>query len=142
MLARAYLWLGMLEATVAMAVFCFVLNQGGWEYGEAMGKAAPLYLRATTACLAAIVVAQVVNVFACRHHEESVLRFGLTTNRLLLLGVAAEGLLILLIVYTPLGNAAFGTAPLSWQPWALMIVLGLTFGMLEELRKAFMRRRA
>jgi len=142
MLARAYLWLGMLEATVAMAVFYFVLKRGGWEYGEALGKAAPLYLQATTACLAAIVVAQIVNVFACRHHEESVLRFGLTTNPLLLLGVAAEGLLILLIVYTPLGNAAFGTAPLSWQPWALMIVLGLTFGMLEELRKAFMRLRA
>ncbi len=67
MLARAYLWLGMLEAIVAMTAFFFVLRQGGWEYGEALGTIDPLYLQATTACLAAIVVAQVVNVFACRH---------------------------------------------------------------------------
>jgi sodium/potassium-transporting ATPase subunit alpha len=142
MLARAYLWLGMLEATVAMVAFFFVLKQGGWNYGELLGAADPLYLQATTACLAAIVVAQVINVFACRHPRESVLRFSLRTNPLLLLGVAAEVVLILLIVYTPLGNAAFRTAPLGWQQWVLMIALGLGFGLLEEIRKAVQRARA
>jgi len=142
LLARAYLWLGPLEAAVAMAVFFFVLRQGGWEYGEALTKGDPLYLRSTTACLAGIVVAQVVNVFACRHPDVSAFRFGLTTNPLLLLGIAVEIVLILLVVYTPLGNAAFGTAPLSLQPWVLMILLGLAFGMLEEVRKGFVRIRS
>ena len=67
LLARAYLWLGLLEAGVAMAAFFFVLHLGSWQYGGELGKLAPLYLQATTACLAAIVVAQMVNLFACRH---------------------------------------------------------------------------
>jgi magnesium-transporting ATPase (P-type) len=96
-------------------------------------------MRATTACLAAIVVAQVVNVFACRHPEESALRFGFASNPLLLGGLAVEITLIALIVYTPFGNAAFGTAPLPAQAWVLMIGLGLAFGLLEELRKWFRR---
>ena len=95
-----------------MTAFFFVLRQGGWKYGEVLGAIDPLYLQATTACLAAIVVAQVVNVFACRHPEESVLRLGLGTNPLLLIGVAVEIVLLLLIVYTPLGTRRSGTAPL------------------------------
>jgi sodium/potassium-transporting ATPase subunit alpha len=139
-LARAYLWLGMLQALVAMTAFFFVLQNGGWHYGEALGRADPLYLQATTACLAAIVMAQVVNVFVCRHPQEPALSFRLADNPLLLVGVAVEIVLILAIVYTPFGNAAFGTQPLPAQPWLLMIALALGFGLLEEARKLFLRR--
>jgi magnesium-transporting ATPase (P-type) len=106
-----------------------------------LGPGDPLYLEATTACLAAIVVAQVVNVFACRHPRVSALRFSPLSNPLLLAGVAAEVALLLLIVYTPAGNAMFGTAPLGLPSWGLMIALGLLFGLLEELRKGLVRRR-
>ncbi|MBL0142036.1 MAG: cation-transporting P-type ATPase [Betaproteobacteria bacterium] len=133
--ARAYLWLGMLQAAIAMTVFFFVLQQGGWDYGQMLGRADPLYLQATTACLAAIVAAQVVNVFLCRHPRESALRFRLADNPLLLLGLAVEIAMILAIVYTPVGNAAFGTRALPAEPWLLMIALALGMGVLEELRK-------
>jgi len=63
-----------------MAVFFFVLDAAGWRYGELPGKTDPLYLQATTACLAAIVVMQVVNVFLCRHPRKSSLSFGLFSN--------------------------------------------------------------
>jgi len=139
-LARAYLWLGMLEATVALAAFFFVLNRGGWHYGEALGKVDPLYLAATTACLAAIVMAQLVNVFVCRHPRESALNFRLTENPLLLLALAVEIALILAIVYTTLGNLLFGTRPLNLDAWLFMIPLALGFGVLEELRKRLVRR--
>jgi sodium/potassium-transporting ATPase subunit alpha len=135
LLARAYLWLGLLQAAASMAVFFFVLQQSGWHFGEMPGKTDPLYLQATTACLAAIVMAQMVNVFLCRHPQESALRFRLTDNPLLLAGLAFEAILILAIVYTPLGNAAFGTRPLPGEPWLLMIALALGIGLLEELRK-------
>jgi sodium/potassium-transporting ATPase subunit alpha len=92
-------------------------------------------MQATTACLAAIVMAQVVNVFLCRHPEEPALRFRLRDNPLLLAGLAAEIALIVAIVYTPVGNAAFGTRPLAAEPWLLMIALALGIGLLEELRK-------
>ena len=140
LLVRAYLWLGVLEAAMAMTAYFFVLRQGGWQYGETLGAADPLYLQATTACLAAIVVAQVVNVFNCRHHRVSAWRFRLGSNPLLLAGIAAEIVLIMAIVYTPLGNAAFGTAPLPAAVWTVAIALGMAFWLLEELRKWLQRR--
>ena len=141
LLARAYLWLGMLQAAVAMTAFFFILQRGGWHYGETLARADPLYLQATTACLAAIVMAQVVNVFVCRHPHESALRFRVADNPLLLIGVAVEVALILAIAYTPLGNAAFGTRPLPVEAWLLMIPLALGIGVLEELRKVLGRGR-
>jgi sodium/potassium-transporting ATPase subunit alpha len=142
LLARAYLWLGVLQAAAAMTVFFFVLQQGGWHYGEMPGKGDPLYVQATTACLAAIVMAQMVNVFLCRHPQESALHFRLADNPLLLAGLAFEALLILAIVYTPFGNAAFGTLPLPMEPWLLMIGLALGIGLLEEVRKRIAHRQA
>jgi calcium-translocating P-type ATPase len=142
LLARAYLWLGLLQAAAAMTAFVFVLRAGGWKYGEVLGALDPLYLQATTACLAAIVAAQVVNVFACRHSEESAFRLGLLSNPLLLAGVGVEIVLLLLFVYTPIGNAFLGTAPLQMPPWLLIVVLAIAFGLLEELRKWFVRRGA
>lgn len=87
-----------------MLDFFFVLHLGGWNYGDVLGKADPLYLQSTTACLAAIVMAQMVNVFLCRHPRESALHFSPWHNPLLLLGLGVELALIMLIVYTPLAT--------------------------------------
>ena len=139
LLARAYLWLGLLQAAMAMAAYFFVLHSGGWRYGEALAGTDPLYLQATTACLAAIVVAQVVNVFGCRHPRLPSWSLSLRSNPLLALGVLVEIVLILLIVYTPAGHAAFGTAPLPAAAWGLMLALAAGFWALEELRKWVVR---
>ncbi len=141
LISRAYLFLGALEAAAAMALFFFVLDGGGWHYGELPGKTDPLYLQATSACLVAIVAAQVANVFLCRHPLKSSLSFGLLSNRLILLGIAVELGLILLIVYTRAGNWLFGTAPLGPEVWLLAASFAAVIWMLEEGRKAWLRRR-
>jgi calcium-translocating P-type ATPase len=141
LVARAYLWLGLLEAAAAMAAFFFVLHGGGWTYGEALAPSDPLYLEATTACLAAIVVTQMVNVFLCRDDRRSAFAFGLASNPLILWGLAVEAALILAIVYTPLGQALFGTAPLPAAAWAFMVPFALAMLVLEEGRKALARVR-
>jgi len=140
LVARAYLWLGAMEAAAAMAAFFFVLHAGGWQYGEALGPREPLYLQATAACLAAIVVMQIVNVFMCRDAARSA--FGLAANPLILWGVAFEVAIILAIVYTPWGNAIFGTAPIPDAAWLLMLPFAAAMLALEEARKAFVRARA
>jgi calcium-translocating P-type ATPase len=140
LVARAYLFLGVLEAVAALAAFFFVLGEGGWSYGESLGRTEPLYLQATTACLMAIVVTQVVNVFLCRHPRRSAFAFGLTSNPLILLGVAAELGLLLAIVYTPAGNALVGTAPLAASAWLFVLPFALGMLALEEGRKAVVRR--
>jgi sodium/potassium-transporting ATPase subunit alpha len=140
LLARAYLFLGMMEAVAAMAAFFFVLHQAGWSYGEALAADNPVYLQATTACLTGIIMMQVVNIFLCRRERGSAFTRGILLNRLILVGVAAEIALILLIDYTPWGNRLFGTAPISISVWLYVVPFALAMLLLEELRKALVRR--
>jgi sodium/potassium-transporting ATPase subunit alpha len=118
-----------------------VLDQAGWRYGESLERQDPLYLQATAACLAAIVLAQMVNLLLCRHPRQSGLRLGLSDNPLLGWGIALEGALILLIVYTPWGNALFGTAPLPGEVWLYVLPFVVGMGAAEEARKWLVRRR-
>jgi magnesium-transporting ATPase (P-type) len=140
LIARAYLFLGVLEAGAAMAVFFFVLDAAGWQYGESLARNAPLYLEATTACLAAIVITQVMNVFLCRHPQRSVFSLGLLSNPLILLGITTEIGLLLFIAYTPAGNWLFGTAPVGAEVWLIAAGLAGLMGGAEEVRKAWARR--
>ncbi len=141
LVARAYLFLGALEAAAALAAFFLVLGTAGWHYGQVLGRLDPLYLEATTACLVAIVVAQVANLFLCRHPTHSILAPGLRGNGLLPLALAVELAVTLAIVYTPPGNWLFGTAPVGIEVWLAAGPLALVMVTLEEARKAWMRRR-
>jgi magnesium-transporting ATPase (P-type) len=142
LLLRAYGFLGPIQAAGALAAWYFLLDRGGWRWGDALAADDPLYLAATTACLAAIVAMQVANVFLCRSDRLSLLRRGVLGNRLLLAGVAFEILLLLAIVYTPPGQSVFGTAPLPSEVWWLLPGLAGALLVLEELRKAIARRMA
>jgi magnesium-transporting ATPase (P-type) len=139
LLARAYLWLGMLEAAAALAAYFLVLDAGGWRYGEALPPDDPLYLQATTACLAAIVVTQVANVFLCRDPVRPALSFGLASNPLILWGIAFELALLAAIVYTPWGQALFGTAALPAAVWLHVLPFAAAMFALEEGRKLLRR---
>jgi calcium-translocating P-type ATPase len=139
--ARAYGFLGVLEAAAAMAVFFFVLDGGGWQYGEPLARSAPLYLEATTACLATIVVMQGMNVLLCRHPQRSLFSAGLLGNPLIWLGIAAELALLGFIVYGATGNLIFGTAPLGAEVWLAAVGLAVLMGAAEEARKVWVRQR-
>jgi sodium/potassium-transporting ATPase subunit alpha len=138
---RAYLFLGLIEAAIAMAAFFFVLNSGGWKYGQSLSIQDPLYLQATTACLSAIIVMQVVNVFLCRSSTRSVFSTGLFGNSLIVCGVITEIALLLLINYTPWGNTLLGTSAIGMNVWLFIIPYGAAMLTLEELRKWIVRRR-
>ncbi len=137
---RAYGFLGMIEAVAAMAAFFFILRAAGWQYGESLATSDPLYRQATTACLSAIIVMQIVNVFLCRSATRSAFAVGFLGNPMILWGVVLEIALILLIVYTPWGQVIFGTAPIAGQAWLFMVPFAAGLFMLEELRKWLVRR--
>lgn len=138
--SRAYLFLGPIEAAIAMAAFFFVLLGGGWSYGQSLAANDPLYLRATTACLSAIIVMQIVSVFLCRSSVRSVFSTGLFGNRLILWGVMVEIVLALVINYTSVGNWLLDTAPVPGELWLLLIASGAGMLALEELRKWIARK--
>jgi sodium/potassium-transporting ATPase subunit alpha len=142
LLTRAYLFLGLLEAVAAMTTFFFVLTRGGWSYGQLLAPDDPLSLQATTATLSAIIVAQIANVFLCRSETRSAFRVGLLTNPLILGGILGEVLLILAIVYLPVGHRVFGTAPIPSAAWFVAAACAVAMFGLEELRKLALRRRA
>jgi len=137
---RGYLFLGAIEAIAAMAAFFFLLHGSGWRYGESLAATDPLYPRATAACLSAIIVMQIVNVYLCRSSVRSVFATGLFDNPLIVAGVALEIALILLIDYTPLGNVVLGTAPVPVKLWLFVIPFAAGMLVLEELRKWLVRR--
>ncbi len=142
MLMRAYLFLGPIEAAAAMAAFFFVLQGGGWHFGLVLAKHDSLYLQATSACLSAIVAMQVVNLFLCRHPTLSAFSRAHRRNKLIAYGIIFELALLLLIDYTPLGNALFGTAPPALQVWLFILPFGAGMLLMEELRKTVVRRRS
>jgi sodium/potassium-transporting ATPase subunit alpha len=140
-LLRTYLFLGLIEAGIAMGGFFIYLSSQGWTWGEHLDWASPLYREATTVTFAGIVFAQVANVFACRSDHLSIARLGWFTNPLILWGILTELTILTLITYTPLGNEIFRTSPLPL--WILgLLALGASLLLLaEEWRKVFMNRR-
>jgi len=140
LVARAYLFLGPLEAVACMFGFFWVLGAGGWTWGTLLPATDLLYMQATTACLTAIIVAQIANVFACRSPRESLFTTGFFTNKLIFGAIAVELALQLVIVYHPLGNEIFSTAPISLQTWLVLIPFAILLLAAEEGRKLVMRR--
>ncbi len=143
LVVRAYLWLGVWEAAAAMLAFFCVLTAAGWTYGQriARGDALwPVYVQATTACLAAIVVVQIANLFLCRSDRQPAWRLPLWSNPLLLVGIGVELATILVIVYTPPGNALFGCSPLPLWAWLLAIPVAVAMFCAEEGRKWLIAR--
>jgi magnesium-transporting ATPase (P-type) len=139
LLVRAYLGLGMMEAIAAMTAFVFVLIGAGWEWGTELASTDQAYRQATTACLTAIVLMQIVNVQLCRSRTTSVSSVALFSNRLINAGIVTELAVILLIDYTAAGNALFGTAPIPVSAWLIVLPFGLAMAGLEELRIGVLR---
>jgi calcium-translocating P-type ATPase len=137
---RGYLFLGIIEAAAAMAAFFFVLLAGGWRYGEALASDDPLYLRATTACLSAIIVMQIVSVYLCRSSVRSVFSMRLLDNRLIVAGIGLELASLLLVNYVPLANSLIGTAAVPPMLWLFLVPFAAAMLGLEELRKWIVRQ--
>jgi magnesium-transporting ATPase (P-type) len=153
LLARAYGFLGLIEAALGMSAFFAVWWSYGYSFAELQGvsgailahSAEPttraIYQQATTATLAAIVACQDGNVFACRSERTSILKLGFLSNRLIWLGIATEWILILCIIFLkPLENI-FGTAPLEIWQWLLLLICPPILLAADELRKRFFQPR-
>jgi len=141
LISRAYLFLGPIEAIACMFGFFWILYGGGWTWGTMLPTNNILYIQATTACLTAIIITQIGNVFACRSSREPALSIGFFSNKLIFVGIIVELLLQLFIVYHPWGNKIFSTAPISLSVWLLLIPFMFLVFFAEELRKFLARSR-
>lgn len=139
-LLRTYLFLGIIEAIIAMGGFFLYLSSQGWTWGTPLDWSAPLYREATTVTFVGIVLAQVANVFACRSDRLSITRLGWFTNPLIMWGIFTELILLTLITYTPIGNDIFGTSPLPLWIYGQLALGALVLLLAEEGRKMIVNR--
>jgi sodium/potassium-transporting ATPase subunit alpha len=139
-LLRSYLYLGAWEACAGMTAYFYVLYSGGWHWNLPLALTVPLYLQATTACLAGIIATQIANVFVCRSAHTSIFTLGIFSNKLVLAGIGTEVVLGGLIIYTPLGNSLFASAPIGITVWLLLVPFAVLLIVADETRKYFLRR--
>jgi magnesium-transporting ATPase (P-type) len=139
LLTRAYGFLGIIEAIISMAGYFFIYYSFGWRPGMDLISSGPVYLKATTICLAGIVAAQIGNVFACRTRRESVFKIGFLNNRLVLVGIAVELVIIGMIVYFPPFQKVFNTSSLDLSDWVFLLAFPPIIFLAEEGRKYLIR---
>jgi sodium/potassium-transporting ATPase subunit alpha len=96
----------------------------------------PLYLQATSACLATIVVMQMVNLYLCRHPRRSSLSYGFGGNRYLQFGIVAELAVILFHPVHAGRQLAFRHGADQQRNLAAGRGCAALMWTLEELRKA------
>ncbi|HAT12927.1 MAG TPA: HAD family hydrolase, partial [Microcoleaceae bacterium UBA11344] len=147
LLLRAYGFLGLLEAALAMAAFFLVWWSYGYDLAElqavtpsilsrsADAATIAIYTQAITMTLASVVASQTGNVFACRSERGSILPLGFFSNRQIWLGIAIEWVLVAIVSNNAFLSRIFSTAPLApWQWLVLLVCPPIVLGA-EELRK-------
>ncbi|MDD1682702.1 MAG: cation-transporting P-type ATPase [Methanoregula sp.] len=140
LLARAYLWLGPIQSIAAMSAFFMTYwTSGYWGQFLNLPAEGTLYLSATAMALAAVVITQIGNVLAQRTERSSIFTIGFFTNRLIWVGIATELILICLIVYVPVFQRIFGTAPFPPENWLFLFAWAPALLVAEELRKGIAR---
>ncbi|HVA09374.1 MAG TPA: cation-transporting P-type ATPase [Acidimicrobiales bacterium] len=143
MVLRAWLFLGLIAATLEMAAFFYTLLDAGWRPGAPVGVGHHLhhaYLEATTMTFLAMVMSQIGTAFAARTERGSLRSIGVFSNRLLLWGIAFELALSAVFIYVPVFQHVLGTTALP----AHFILLTLPFPVIvwgaDELRRFLVRR--
>ncbi|MCM2279842.1 MAG: cation-transporting P-type ATPase [Oligoflexia bacterium] len=134
---RSYLFLGLLEALGAMTVFLLFLADSGWSWGTALPRESDTYRAATGACFGTIVIMQIANVFVCRSERETLPPWRFRPTGLILAGIALELLAVVLVVYSPAGNAVFGTAAVPARYWSYAGAFALLLVALDAALKRF-----
>ncbi len=132
--------IGMIEAAAGFFAYFTVLYAGGWSWGIQLASKDPLYLRAVSAFFASIVVCQIFNVMSSRTKRQSVFRQGLLSNKIVLMGIGVEIILLSIIIFTPFGNAFFGTAPLTLGEILLSLPFAVVIVLFGEFRKFLIRK--
>ncbi len=141
-LSRVYLFLGPLEALLALSAFFFAYWLRGVPPWGTLPASGAVYAAATTMTFAGIVASQTGNVFACRTERESVFSKGLfLKNRFVLWSLLAEAALMLALIYVPFLRRLFGFHPLSIGDWAFLLAFPAIMLGASELRKAILRKK-
>ena len=137
-MARVYGFVGLLVGVAGLGSFFLGFALAGWSPGDDLPG--EVYLQVTAMTYAGIVAGQVGAGMAFRTSRESIRSVGILSNRLLLVGIACEILLLVALVYVPPLQNVFHMSELEPLAWPLLLVWPVLVLGAEELRKAAFRR--
>jgi sodium/potassium-transporting ATPase subunit alpha len=140
LLFTAYGIKGPIEAVAGFVCYFAVLFEGGWIFGQQLANNNPLYMQSITAFFSAVIICQIANVFASRTRYQSVFTVGLFSNRMVLVGIATELLILAFIIWDPTANLIFNTSPLDLRYLLFAIPFAILLLGVDELRKYLLRR--
>jgi magnesium-transporting ATPase (P-type) len=133
------LYVGLIISAGAMYGCLTAWSAGGWQWGTMLDPSNLVYIKGTTMTFAGIVLGQVANVLSCRTNRVSMFRLGLSRNKWILLGIAAQVGILATIIYLPLLQPIFGTTALSALDWAHLLLVTVSVVVAEEVRKLVIR---
>jgi calcium-translocating P-type ATPase len=144
MVARAWGWLGLVEAALVLGGFFWVLFSAGWTPGADVGEGSGLheaYLAATAMTFAGITACQVGTAFAARTSRASLFEIGVFSNRLLLWGILFELLFAGALIYIPPLQEIFHTSALGVRELLILASFPFVVWGTDELRRWVVCRR-
>lgn len=131
---------GPIEAAAGFACYFAVLFDGGWKWGQSLPFTDTLYMQAITAFFAAVIICQIANVFTSRTRRQSVLTKGFFSNKMVLVGIASELIILSFIIFNPLVNLIFNTAVISMKYILIAVPFAILLLTVDELRKYGIRK--
>lgn len=120
--------LAAVAATVTMVLFARASAGGDTAYSQ-------------TVAFTTLAAFEWFKAMTWRTSSQSVFAVGLLSNRWLVIALAVGVALQVAAVQSPLGRLAFGTTPLGWEEWALILVSASSVLILDEIGKALIGRR-
>ncbi|WP_457919006.1 cation-translocating P-type ATPase [Candidatus Lokiarchaeum ossiferum] len=98
-------------------------------------------VRKETLSFTVLAVLQIFNAIASRSNRESIFKIGFRNNRMILFGLIASFGLQILAVHLSFFNLILETTPLLFIDWVVILGIGSTILIVEEVRKYFLRRK-
>ncbi len=90
---------------------------------------------AETMAFVTLSLSELFRAYTSRSEYYPLLKIGLFKNRWMNIGVGASALLVIMVLYVPFFQRVFGTVPLGWKQWELVLPLLLVPSIAAELKK-------
>ncbi len=96
---------------------------------------------AQTVAFTTLVCSELLRAYTSRSEYYSIFSIGLFSNRWMVWATSASLMLLLLAIYVPFLQPFFGTIPLSWGDWLMLLPFVFIAPVAAEVTKLFLRRR-
>ena len=90
---------------------------------------------AETMAFVTLSLSELFRAYTSRSEYYPLLKIGFFKNQWMNIGVGASALLVLMVLYVPFFQKVFGTVPLGWKQWELVLPLLLLPSVAAELKK-------